>query len=472
MDENGHPYSYYFKEVNHLPANFNLQTVEGNMGSATSPLTESGDVVVTNNAPELPKISASKIWKDENGNPINAESGLDGLEVKLTLYKGTSEAPAAEVRTGEVTKIVTGNGTATWMLLDEHADVTQYTVKETAVKIPGGDFINVDPSNNTFGGQVTGNPSTGFTVTNQLPETQIQVTKQWKDGTSLNADKVFEEAKTISFTLYQKLGTDNGSIYKVENEPVTGNVNYTPASGGTEASWSTETIGNLPKYVYKNGTWYEALYYPVESEIANVNITVAYQQGEETASETPADAAVSSGTVTIINTDIVVPIKIVKIDYNTEQGLTGAKFQLTRKLPGESVFTKFVHSSFEADPENDNKLTGPFTVTSTEGIILNDLLPGDYQIKETKAPDGYNITMQPFVFTVNEDGTITATEIDEVLVTILPKSSTDPAGFQISNTPGAALPEAGGPGTLLFTILGSTLIAGAGMLLWRRRRII
>ena len=37
---------------------------------------------------------------------------------------------------------------------------------------------------------------------------------------------------------------------------------------------------------------------------------------------------------------------------------------------------------------------------------------------------------------------------------------------------GYVLPSTGGPGTRLFTILGSILIAGAGLLLWRRRRLI
>ena len=44
----------------------------------------------------------------------------------------------------------------------------------------------------------------------------------------------------------------------------------------------------------------------------------------------------------------------------------------------------------------------------------------------------------------------------------------------IINTPegGYELPQTGGPGTRLFTILGSILILGAGVLLWRRRRLI
>ena len=44
--------------------------------------------------------------------------------------------------------------------------------------------------------------------------------------------------------------------------------------------------------------------------------------------------------------------------------------------------------------------------------------------------------------------------------------------YIINKQPGAALPNTGGPGTRLFTILGSILILGAGVLLWRRRRFI
>ena len=42
--------------------------------------------------------------------------------------------------------------------------------------------------------------------------------------------------------------------------------------------------------------------------------------------------------------------------------------------------------------------------------------------------------------------------------------------YRITNNPGVELPATGGPGTRLFTILGSILILGAGILLWRRRR--
>ena len=44
--------------------------------------------------------------------------------------------------------------------------------------------------------------------------------------------------------------------------------------------------------------------------------------------------------------------------------------------------------------------------------------------------------------------------------------------YKILNNAGYELPSTGGPGTRFFTILGSILTFGAGVLLWRRRRLI
>lgn len=44
--------------------------------------------------------------------------------------------------------------------------------------------------------------------------------------------------------------------------------------------------------------------------------------------------------------------------------------------------------------------------------------------------------------------------------------------FTIENEPGAALPNTGGPGTRLFTILGAVMICLAGVLLWRRQNLV
>ena len=91
-----------------------------------------------------------------------------------------------------------------------------------------------------------------------------------------------------------------------------------------------------------------------------------------------------------------------------------------------------------------------------------------YVLKEIQPPDGYIIAANDATFTLNRGNnglTITVTgenvSVDDDGITII-----------ITNTPGAALPNTGGPGTRLFTILGSIMILGAGILLWRRRRVI
>lgn len=46
------------------------------------------------------------------------------------------------------------------------------------------------------------------------------------------------------------------------------------------------------------------------------------------------------------------------------------------------------------------------------------------------------------------------------------------AQFRVGNTPGAVLPNTGGSGTRHFMIYGSMLMLGAGVLLWRRRKLL
>ena len=111
-------------------------------------------------------------------------------------------------------------------------------------------------------------------------------------------------------------------------------------------------------------------------------------------------------------------------------------------------------------------------MSSTEGIILEGLIPGEYQIEEKAAPNGYIISSQPYTFRLNANGSVTSTVVDNPLVILLLKNVDNPAGLQIGNEPGAALPSTGGSGTRPFTILGLLLIAGAGLLLLRIRRTI
>ncbi|MBE6112119.1 MAG: isopeptide-forming domain-containing fimbrial protein [Peptococcaceae bacterium] len=147
--------------------------------------------------------------------------------------------------------------------------------------------------------------------------------------------------------------------------------------------------------------------------------------------------------------------------------LSGAEFVLY-KLNGEN---KEYYSHDEADKKVE------WTTEENAEKVLTDgngaarfagLDSGTYYLKETKAPDGYNLLKEPvevvITATYNADGTIatsTATIVDNQY------QQTQ----SIVNNTGAELPSTGGIGTTIFYVLGGALVIGAGVLLVTKRRM-
>ena len=107
-----------------------------------------------------------------------------------------------------------------------------------------------------------------------------------------------------------------------------------------------------------------------------------------------------------------------------------------------------------------------------------------YELKELLPPAGYVITNSSVYFkAVHEKQNVFALNRSEWH--ILTDENNNPVfdndsaavsenwlAISIKNEPGVALPKTGGPGTRFFTILGSILTLGAGVLLLRRRRLM
>lgn len=124
-----------------------------------------------------------------------------------------------------------------------------------------------------------------------------------------------------------------------------------------------------------------------------------------------------------------------------------------------------------------------------EGLFkVSGLDDGTYWLKETKAPDGYNLITDPIRIVITADTENDqhweATEEPEDALTKLEigvtVGSTTTSGTgntesgivatDIENNKGAELPETGGMGTTIFYVLGAILVLGAGGLLIARRR--
>ncbi|WP_290139024.1 SpaA isopeptide-forming pilin-related protein, partial [uncultured Dubosiella sp.] len=124
-----------------------------------------------------------------------------------------------------------------------------------------------------------------------------------------------------------------------------------------------------------------------------------------------------------------------KIDNQGGKPLAGAEFELTKAN------------------DSDFKIT---LVSDDDGEIkFEDLTDGTYMLKETKAPNGYNLLTKTYTFKV-EKGEITfeGTESD----------FTQEGVLEVKNSQGEQLPQTGGAGTQLFTFSGGAIIAASSLM--------
>lgn len=175
------------------------------------------------------------------------------------------------------------------------------------------------------------------------------------------------------------------------------------------------------------------------------------------------------------------------------------------KVDGADADTKLEDAEFKLYDENgkyvivdadgkvigwaDNEAGGSTLKSDENGLFkVSGLDDGTYWLKETKAPDGYNLITDPIKIeikatTVNDqdwtamEGPADALTALEIKVTV---GSTTTSGngdtesgivaTDIENNKGAELPETGGMGTTIFYVLGAILVLGAGGLLIARKR--
>lgn len=116
----------------------------------------------------------------------------------------------------------------------------------------------------------------------------------------------------------------------------------------------------------------------------------------------------------------------------------------------EAGFTLYTNEAATAQYAYTNeKINGE--IKTVNGIAKFDgLAPGTYYVKETTAPDGYNLNSHVFPITIANNGTVSGTGVTGIQLTV-----TDTK---------VIVPNTGGEGTLIFTIVGIALIACAAVL--------
>ena len=151
---------------------------------------------------------------------------------------------------------------------------------------------------------------------------------------------------------------------------------------------------------------------------------------------------------------------------NVNTPLAGAEFILstdpncvddTKNLK----FTKNTEGKYRYDKTGSTTLTSLDKGRDKGRIDVEGLKAGTYYLKETKAPDGYNLLKKPVTITIDSEGKIYVDGSGEV----------NNGDVRVQNNSGTLLPSTGGAGTTMIYLVGAVLVLGSGVVLVTKRRV-
>lgn len=178
----------------------------------------------------------------------------------------------------------------------------------------------------------------------------------------------------------------------------------------------------------------------------------------------PAEITVNGGKIgNTRKTGVVEWTKIAAGDSTGAKPLDDSVWQITFTPQGST--DKQSHTITDCTSDNACAVEDAWT-SDRDGIAgkfrLEHLQWGTYELKETKAPDGYNLSDKTYTFTIDKDN------LENIKIMV---DGREVAGNLIENEPGVVLPMTGRGGLPLWTVLtGIALVLGVMLMAVRLRR--
>lgn len=254
--------------------------------------------------------------------------------------------------------------------------------------------------------------------------TDVVVTYNGGDFPEGTGYEVDISGQTLKVTLSNVLGMTKGATVLVKYPAVL-----------NEDALETDVEKNTAKVVYSNNPY------------------------DDSTEETPEKKT------KVYDFDIVVDKFISEGGEDTGIKLNGAKFVLYKEVNDAPAYycwdetEKAVTWVSDIDDATVVMTDGTNTDGSEKGYgVFQGVAEGGYYLKETEAPEGFNILLDDVQVAVNKDSAAKS----PVQLTIT-KS--------VGNAKGDLLPSTGGMGTTLFYVIGSVMVLAAGVLLVTKRRM-
>lgn len=305
-----------------------------------------------------------------------------------------------------------------------------------------------------------------YTVTGSIPDTtgydqyQYIIHDKLSNGLDFvndeNGTALGEGATTVNVAVALKGATDASTA---------------PATATLDAANNKKMSLDLSAWVRANqtnkGKEFTVTYYAKVNANAVVteknNATLEYGNNpDDTTTTTPSEAKTPT-----------YPLDIKKFKKGSTEMLSGAKFELYKneadaKAGKNAIKVSGSKGNYVVDPKSTNTVFE--SVASIDGkdynLHLNGLAAGNYWLKETEAPAGFNKLTDPIKVTIAK-----STDGDESNWTISKGETVEKDKIiDIENSTGSILPSTGGAGVIVFAGVAILLVFGVAVSFIRDKR--
>lgn len=305
-----------------------------------------------------------------------------------------------------------------------------------------------------------------YTVTGSIPDTtgydqyqyiiHDELTKGLDFVNDANGTALEAGATTVNVAVALKGATDASTA---------------PATATLDAANNKKMSLDLSAWVRANqtnkGKEFTVTYYAKVNANAVVteknNATLEYGNNpDDTTTTTPSEAKTPT-----------YPLDIKKFKKGSTEMLSGAKFELYKneadaKAGKNAIKVSGSKGNYVVDPKSTNTVFE--SVASIDGkdynLHLNGLAAGNYWLKETEAPAGFNKLTDPIKVTIAK-----STDGDESNWTISKDETVEKDKIiDIENSTGSILPSTGGTGVIVFAGVAILLVFGVVVSFIRDKR--